>query len=104
MVYTRPELTTLNQNWHQNEVKDKESDSNIREEAKVHYPKLIAKQDAVLKELKYGVPEQVQRFRLYRLIGLYVITFGTAAYGLVKILDLKWPQQKPCKPCTNIPG
>ena len=75
-----------------------------REEAKIYYPKLIAKQDAALKELKYGVPEEVQRFRFFRLVGLYVITFGTAAYGLVKLLDLKWPQQKPCKPCTNIPG
>ena len=74
-----------------------------REEAKVFYPKLIAKQDAALKELKYGVTEEVRKFRMFRLFGLYAITFGTAIYGLVQILELKWPEPKPCKPCS-IPG
>lgn len=74
-----------------------------REEAKVFYPRLIAKQDEALRELKYGVTEEVAKFRMFRLLGLYAITFGTAIYGLVEILELKWPEPKPCKPCS-LPG
>jgi len=57
-----------------------------REEAKVFYPKLIAKQDAALREVKYGATAEMLKRRQFVLVGLYGVTFSTAFYGLYKIL------------------